>query len=432
MKNLFLLSLFIGSISFAQITDTGDKVGIGTTNPSQKLHVSSGLIRLDSWHAIEWGGSNARIFGDNTGDYLRFRTGNIDRMHINANGNVGIGTTAPNEKLQVSGGLSLYEGNIFLNNSSVNQEDSGMIRWNEYTENTISKSGAYIKYNGSSNYLQFMTNTESTDYEHLRIVRGGNFLIQPNSGNVGIGTTTPESKFHVKASALGVAINDQSILTMIEGSVGGNNSKFQVLNKRNDNGSSWSNTSLRLQRSVDATPQAFIDFGIDGKNSNYGLAFGTRNGFSGTQQTRMVIEENGYVGIGTSTPDAKLAVNGNIHTKEVKVDLVGWSDFVFNKNYNLPTLKDVEQHIKDRGHLKDIPSAKDVKKNGIFLGEMDAKLLQKIEELTLYAIQQQKAIEAQNNEIQLQKEKTEKLEKENKFLKSLLERVKKLEEKIKS
>jgi hypothetical protein len=125
------------------------------------------------------------------------------------------------------------------------------------------------------------------------------------------------------------------------------------------------------------------------------------------------IVNNGKVGIGTTTPDSKLSVNGNIHTKEVKVDLIGWSDFVFEKKYNLPTLTEVENHIKEKGHLKDIPSAKDVEKNGIFLGKMDAKLLQKIEELTLYTIQQEKEIKSlksmNSKLIELQK-RLEKLE----------------------
>ncbi len=89
------------------------------------------------------------------------------------------------------------------------------------------------------------------------------------------------------------------------------------------------------------------------------------------------------VGIGTrDTQGYKLAVNGKIRAKEIKVD-TGWSDFVFYDNYELPTLIEVENHIKEKGHLKDIPSAKEVEENGIFLGEMDAKLLQKVEELTL-------------------------------------------------
>ncbi|UGU18146.1 protein bicaudal D homolog [Sinomicrobium kalidii] len=101
----------------------------------------------------------------------------------------------------------------------------------------------------------------------------------------------------------------------------------------------------------------------------------------------------GSVGIGTTSPDAKLAVNGVVHSKEVRVDLNGWSDFVFKEDYNLPTLKEVEQHIREKGHLKDIPSAEEVKENGVRLGEMDARLLQKIEELTLYTIQLQKQVE---------------------------------------
>ncbi|NQY29043.1 MAG: hypothetical protein HRT69_06180 [Flavobacteriaceae bacterium] len=114
----------------------------------------------------------------------------------------------------------------------------------------------------------------------------------------------------------------------------------------------------------------------------------------------MKINTDGNVGIGTTNPGAyKLAVNGNIHTKEVKVDLVGWSDFVFEKDYRLPTLKEVAQHIQEKGHLKDIPSAKEVAKNGIFLGEMNAKLLQKIEELTLYTLAQEEKINAANAKI---------------------------------
>ncbi len=113
---------------------------------------------------------------------------------------------------------------------------------------------------------------------------------------------------------------------------------------------------------------------------------------------------NGNVGIGTSTPDEKLAVNGNIHTKEVRVDLSGWSDFVFDEDYNLPTLKDVENHINEKGHLKDIPSAKEVAEEGILLGNMNEKLLQKIEELTLYTIQQQKLIDNQSKALKGQAE----------------------------
>jgi len=100
------------------------------------------------------------------------------------------------------------------------------------------------------------------------------------------------------------------------------------------------------------------------------------------------------VGIGTNTPDATLAVNGTVHSKEVKVDVLGWPDYVFKKEYDLPTLEKVEKHINEKGHLENIPSEEEVVKNGINLGEINMKLLQKIEELTLYIIDINKKVNA--------------------------------------
>ena len=91
-----------------------------------------------------------------------------------------------------------------------------------------------------------------------------------------------------------------------------------------------------------------------------------------------------------------MAVKGKFITEEIKVlqyGTSGWPDFVFNKNYNLPSLKEVENYINTNGHLQNIPSACEVEENGILLGEMNAKLLQKIEELTLYIIKQEARIE---------------------------------------
>jgi len=113
----------------------------------------------------------------------------------------------------------------------------------------------------------------------------------------------------------------------------------------------------------------------------------------------LLVQSSGNVGVGTTDPGTwRLAVNGNIRAKEVKVE-TSWSDFVFEANYDLPSLEEVEKHINEKGHLKDIPSAREVAENGILLGEMDAKLLQKIEELTLYVIELEKKINSQEKRI---------------------------------
>lgn len=101
---------------------------------------------------------------------------------------------------------------------------------------------------------------------------------------------------------------------------------------------------------------------------------------------------SGKVGTGKQNPANELDVNGTVHSKEVKVDMTGWSDFVFKKEYMLPSLQQVEKQIIQKGHLENIPNEDEVLKNGINLGEMNAKLLQKIEELTLYMIEQNKKI----------------------------------------
>ncbi|MBS7256723.1 hypothetical protein [Flavobacterium branchiicola] len=118
--------------------------------------------------------------------------------------------------------------------------------------------------------------------------------------------------------------------------------------------------------------------------------------------------QNGNVGIGTTSPKNKLDVNGTIRSKEVKVTLDNWSDFVFKKEYNLPTLEQVEKHITEKGHLENIPSEEEVLKNGINLGEINAKLLQKIEELTLYMIEMKKENEKQDKKIKSLENKLQK------------------------
>ena len=110
---------------------------------------------------------------------------------------------------------------------------------------------------------------------------------------------------------------------------------------------------------------------------------------------------SGEVAIGTNTVPSgyQLAVDGDIRTREIRVDQDNWPDYVFDEDYDLPTLEEIKSFIEANGHLPNIPSAEEVTKNGADLGKMDRLLLEKIEQLTLFAIQQNRLLEKQQEEL---------------------------------
>jgi len=114
------------------------------------------------------------------------------------------------------------------------------------------------------------------------------------------------------------------------------------------------------------------------------------------------------------------SLQGKLEAKEVKVTQSPTADFVFEEDYTLPTLEDVEKHIRENKHLPEIASAKEMEKEGVNVGEFQIKLLQKIEELTLYSIEQNKQIKSLKSE-------NENLKQESAKIKSILERVDQLE-----
>ncbi|MCG8700751.1 MAG: hypothetical protein MI922_22045 [Bacteroidales bacterium] len=146
------------------------------------------------------------------------------------------------------------------------------------------------------------------------------------------------------------------------------------------------------------------DESFEGGAWNWNSDFGYRN------ETKNWYVETSFA-IGTTNPgNYRLAVEGTIGAREIKVHLDAWSDFVFNSDYDLMNLEEVESFISKNNRLPDIPSESDVIESGVNLGEMDAKLLQKIEELTLYMIDMNKEVKSLRQENESLKAKIDNLE----------------------
>ena len=162
----------------------------------------------------------------------------------------------------------------------------------------------------------------------------------------------------------------------------------------------WSNTASGDWATVaggelnEATGQYSFAAGSNAKAKHDGCfvwADGSSSDFTSTGVNQFLISALGGVGIGTTNPGSyKLAVEGKIGAREVVVTQAGWSDYVFDDKYELPSLVKVESYIKENKHLPDIPSAKEIKEKGLSVSDMLAKQMQKIEELTLYLIQLKK------------------------------------------
>ncbi|WP_212000334.1 hypothetical protein [Chitinophaga sp. HK235] len=266
--------------------------------------------------------------------------------------------------------------------------------------NTISANNKFLFLNRSApnSYfgLQWQTNGGNDFFLGLREVGDSNFhvynygttadalTIRRSNSYIGIGTMNPQYNLQIQKTSLQPAIM-----------IGGNYAR-----------------SPRLQLfGLDIDPQAWMGLGTDMDNGPYEhsiyfpsansgrLTFGDYNGTN--YNVRMSILNNGNVGIGTTSPKSKLAVAGTItaHRVRVTINPADWPDFVFHENYSLPSLSELKKYLNINKHLPDIPSAKEAEKNGLDLGDMNKRLLQKVEELTLYIIKQQEDIIKQQKEI---------------------------------
>ncbi len=108
----------------------------------------------------------------------------------------------------------------------------------------------------------------------------------------------------------------------------------------------------------------------------------------------MRISSAGNVGIGTTTPSYKLTVSGSVRATSFIADVNTYADFVFRPGYRLAPLAEIEAHIAERGHLPGIPSEAEARERGVDVVDMQIRLLQKIEEITLHQIAQQKELAA--------------------------------------
>jgi hypothetical protein len=198
----------------------------------------------------------------------------------------------------------------------------------------------------------------------------------PTSGYAGVNTTSPLNDFHVVGVMRWGGYGTDCIYS-------GQDATGAYIEQLS---SSVSKAKLRIQSSRGGDNTNYSQFVID---PQYGFAF-TALGNGSTN-----------VGIGTTdTRGYKLAVAGSVIAESLKVkNYASWPDFVFAKDYHLPSIPEVEAFIKEHNHLPGIPSEAEVAKDGIDVGEMNKKLLQKVEELTLYLIEQNKRMNAMEHEI---------------------------------
>ena len=205
-----------------------------------------------------------------------------------------------------------------------------------------------------------------TGFSQAQWTTSGTHIYNTNTGYVAVGNTAPTSLLDVAK-----AITEPTISVRNLGSNGG--ATYRMYDQVS--GADWkfkavSTGAFKIRDNAWAMDVVQIE-----ANSSPNMIY---------------INAAGNLGIGTTTPAEKLSVNGNIKCKQVEVTLSGWSDFVFDEDYSLMPLAELESYISRNNHLPDVPSAEEVMTRGNNLGEMDAILLQKIEELTLYVIELKK------------------------------------------
>jgi hypothetical protein len=272
------------------------------------------------------------------------------------NGNVGIGTSSPRSILDITSTLT---------NTPTGQE---VMRLSSNYDSATAGSGPLLSFASQTNNIvfgQIGNRTEGVSKFGLSLSTYSSSLTEKMritaDGNVGIGITVPTALLHLSASTS----SGVGVITIVENLA---------------TGGYGANTTYRN------TAQSWAS----GLINNTGITRYTIYDITNSAE-RLSILNNGNVGIGTKSPDQKLTVNGAIHSTSVLVDTnVPPADYVFKKDYQLPTLSEIKAYTDKNHHLPGIPAAAEIEKNGINVGEMNMALLKKVEELTLYLIEKDK------------------------------------------
>lgn len=335
-----------------------------------------------------------------SGGILGVRQGstNFAVLRWNSNGNVGIGGATPftpSERLHVKDGNILLDyytgtiGSVYIGGKPDASQNGMKLFFNNPANATYS--GAYIdvRTGYTTTGLRFRVDNTTGSTERMRINA---------DGNVGIGTSVLNTaRLHVQAAATTNTTADNLACLSLDKPTSATTvrrmfmvphlgtSAYSSMAQNGDVGFFWTDAAAGAQKNSTA---AFVI--APWKDNWAGLR----------------ITADGNVGIGTplvNNPyNYKLAVKGVIGAQELKIEntSTAWPDFVFAKNYSLMNLNELEAYLEVNKHLPNIPSAKEVSdNNGVLVGEFQTKLLQKIEELTLYVIQQNKEMEKIKSEL---------------------------------